>query len=516
MSLAQDSSSLPQTRLVALRLLDSVGSLELETLKAGLSDNHAGVREQAIQLAQVRLRDSPDLLRQVAQLGEDLEPRVRFQCALALGEAVGPSNINVLARIAARDGADRWARAAVLSSIGSEADDFFKALIPVPAGSQEAMAAVMIDLSRIFGLSLPPEKCLALFNEITQNTKGSEPTWQLAAVVGLAEGLRSRGLSEAGVPALRSLVSIDSIEGRQGLLRLKELIDRAMKTARQDDAPVGARLSAIALIGEADENDAGAFLLSLITPKEPTEIQVGAVRACGQLDGQALGKALVSRERWRGYLPPVREAVLAILMSEQRYLSTLLDALERGDIQTWSLEPARRNQLMQNKDEAVRKRTVALFKNQGSGDRQKVYDEYKSVLSLPANGKNGHEVFKRICTQCHTHRGEGVAVGPDLTGIHNQPAEALLLHILVPSYEIVPGYMSYDVETKDGRPLTGLIAFESTTSITLKRSMGATDWILRSNIASMSSAGLSLMPDELEKTMTRQELADLIAFLKDR
>jgi hypothetical protein len=40
--------------------------------------------------------------------------------------------------------------------------------------------------------------------------------------------------------------------------------------------------------------------------------------------------------------------------------------------------------------------------------------------------------------------------------------------------------------------------------------MGATDSILRTNVASIASSGLSLMPDELEKTMTRHELADLI------
>ena len=149
-------------------------------------------------------------------------------------------------------------------------------------------------------------------------------------------------------------------------------------------------------------------------------------------------------------------------------------------------------------------------------DRQKVYEQYKSVLTLAADGKNGQEVFKRICTQCHRRSGEGVTVGPDLSGVQNQPSEALLLHILIPSYEIVPGYTSYDVETRNGRVLTGLIASETETSLSLKRSLGATDTILRSNITKISSAGLSLMPDELEKTMTRQELADLIAFLKSR
>lgn len=514
--LVRNPSSLPQARVAALRLLDSAGELDLQTLESALGDHNPGVREQAIELAQARLGNSAELLSLVSRLGDDPDPRVRFECALALGESDSPSKMNVLATIAMRDAADTWTRVAVLSSVGTRAQEFFETLIGTAPASPEAMAAIMTDLSRIFGLSQPSETCLVLLNEITAAIHGSEVSWQPAAIEGMAEGLRSRGLARDGLSPLMSLVWGDSAEARLGRTRLDELIGGARKTARSSDAPLSRRLAAIGLIGQGDADESGSFLLSLLTPEEPTQVQAAAARACGRLEDPALGRALIARGRWRAYLPAVREAVLAVLMSEPRYLSTLLDGLEKGDIQTWSIDPARRRQLMQHKDQAIKQRAVALFKNEGGGDRQKVYQDYKSVLRLPAVAKNGHEVFKRNCAQCHTHSGEGVAVGPDLTSVHNQPAEALLLHILIPSYEIVPGYTSYDIETKDGRVLTGLIASETATSITLRRSLGASDSILRSNIATVSSSGLSLMPDELEKTMTRQELADLIAFLKER
>ena len=74
-------------------------------------------------------------------------------------------------------------------------------------------------------------------------------------------------------------------------------------------------------------------------------------------------------------------------------------------------------------------------------------------------------------------------VGPELTGIRNQPAEALLLHILVPDYEMLPGYTSYEVETKDGRTLSGLLAAETPASVTLRLALGAEETVARSNIA---------------------------------
>jgi len=201
-------------------------------------------------------------------------------------------------------------------------------------------------------------------------------------------------------------------------------------------------------------------------------------------------------------------------MSQTRYLPALLDAVEAGNVQVWSLTPQRRTQLMKSKDEAIRTRATALFESAGGGDRMKVYEEYKAILSLKANAANGHEVFKRVCASCHKLGSDGANVGPDLTGVRNQTAEVLLLHILVPEYEIYPGYISYEVETKDGESLSGLLASETASSVTLRRALAQEDTILRANIASMTSTSLSLMPQELEKTMTKQELADVIGFLK--
>jgi len=514
--LASNSSLLAQTRVAALRLLDGMGELDPKTFEFALGDPHPGTRENACQLAESRLKTSGELTERVSKLGHDPDSRVRFQCALSLGEVEGHEKMEVLASIAMRDGTDRWARAAVLSSVGHRAEEFFNALMAARAGAQEALAAVMTDLSHIFGLGESPEKCLNLFNRITATVQSTSLTWQAAAVEGLAEGLRSRGLAHDGLSPLQSLISTDNAEARLGLERFEALIKNAMDQVSKADTPQGQRLAAVALLGEADGREVASLLLDLLTPTEPTDVQTAAVRAYGKLQDPELMKALVVRKKWRAFLPPVREAVLTVLMSQRRNFPVLLDALERGDIPPWCIEPGRRNQLMQHSDEVIKKRAVAVFKGQGSEDRQKVYQSYKSVLSLPGDGKNGHEVFKRICAQCHTHSGEGVAVGPDLTGVQNQPAEALLLHILIPSYEIVPGYTSYDIETKDGQILSGLIASETTTAISLKKSLGVTETILRSNIAKMSSAGLSLMPDELEKTMTRQELADLIAFLTRR
>src|SRR6185295_1596046 len=137
------------------------------------------------------------------------------------------------------------------------------------------------------------------------------------------------------------------------------------------------------------------------------------------------------------------------------------------------------------------------------GDRMKVYEQSKSVLKLQGDGKNGHVLFQKNCVSCHTFAGEGHLVGPDLTGIRNQPSDVLLLHIVVPEYEIMPIYTCYNVEAKDGQSFTGLLVAETPSAITLRMAQAVEQQIPRSNIASMTTSRLSLMPQELEKAMSR-------------
>ncbi|HSI78572.1 MAG TPA: c-type cytochrome, partial [Lunatimonas sp.] len=132
----------------------------------------------------------------------------------------------------------------------------------------------------------------------------------------------------------------------------------------------------------------------------------------------------------------------------------------------------------------------------------------------PGDPVSGKGVFEKTCSSCHTYAGEGGEVGPDLTGVNNQPGDALLLHTIVPNYEVLPAYQAITVQTKDGRSISGWVSAESENSMTLRTAFGSNESILRTNIVSIHNPGLSLMPDGLEQTMTKEDMANLIAFLK--
>jgi putative heme-binding domain-containing protein len=110
-------------------------------------------------------------------------------------------------------------------------------------------------------------------------------------------------------------------------------------------------------------------------------------------------------------------------------------------------------------------------------------------------------------------QGIGQQVGPDLASVASRRTEQLLVDILDPSRQVSPDYISYLVETKDGRIMTGLLAAETADSVTLRREERQQDTIPRDNIEQLRASGKSLMPDGLEQKLTPDELADLLEFL---
>jgi putative membrane-bound dehydrogenase-like protein len=536
----------PQGRAQALRTLDNLGKATRAHGLTAMQDRDAGVREVGLQLAERFLdtdesRQSGSLLNLAGEfpeagsenatliatamaLTDDPAPRVRFQALLALGSHDYRAALTRFAKVAVQDAGDRWTRAAALSAIGRHPVEFLEAVLTraehrkapgasfltkeaPAAASGDGLGALLAETCRVVAASQPPETLPPLLARIT-SSQVLDYAARAAAVTGLGEALRPRKstLNKVTEGAARS-----AAEARAGLTRLMQ---QAVVLAGDAQQPVPARQAAVGLLAFADPATGAGPLLALISPREPAEIQTVAARSLLQLPVPGAARSLLEAARWRGLTPPVREAVLAGLMSQPAGVRELLAAIENGAVAPATIDPTRRNQLLKHRDRAIAAKAETLFKNLQGGDRQKVYEEYKAALALKPNTPNGHAIFTKTCAQCHVMNGEGAKVGPELTGIRNQPAEVLLLHILVPSQEIVAGFNAYEVETRDGRTATGLLASETPTSVTLRRALGEEETILRSNIASMTSGTISLMPDELEKTMSRQDLRDLIAFLK--
>jgi putative heme-binding domain-containing protein len=368
------------------------------------------------------------------------------------------------------------------------------------------------ETGRLLGATLATNKFRDALNELfTKPPPTGVLPWHVALLSGFFAALDKRGL-EFNLDAFSDVMP--SNRPSTPVSRAKAIEQKAVSLCTDRTAALELRQAAVELTARLPIAGDTNVLLRMLDPKQPAVLQATAVRAIARSKDERNPAELLKTERWDRFTPTVREAILDAMLSNPRHVPTLLTAIESGGLSAGLVNSARRKQLLQNRDELIRQRAAALFKNPGPTDRMRVFEDNKSVLSLSAIPTNGREVFKRTCSSCHRLDREGVPVGPDLFSIRNQSKETILLHIVIPEYEILPGFVNYLVETTDGRSLSGIIAAESPQAVTLRKALAEEETIGRSNIVSLTSSGLSMMPQELEKVMSKQELADLLAYLK--
>ena len=292
-----------------------------------------------------------------------------------------------------------------------------------------------------------------------------------------------------------------------GVRPASEHIDKAKAILVDPSQPTEARLYALELLGKY----APALLFRYIAPQETEEIRHSAIRAVAGQKDEGLGQKLLAL---RNNMGPESSSVLVDALTQNRaHHAILLNALESGELPQYAIALNQHRRFTSNP--AVKERAEKLFQATESSDRMKVFDDFKVILQLEGNAATGKEPFARTCASCHKFKGLGHEVGPDLNGLKNQPEEALLLHILVPNREVYPTFAFYQATTKDGQAFAGILSGESASFVTLKLPLGQKATISRDQIKSLQAMPVSLMPDGLEQSMTRQELRDLLAFLKN-
>ena len=122
---------------------------------------------------------------------------------------------------------------------------------------------------------------------------------------------------------------------------------------------------------------------------------------------------------------------------------------------------------------------------------------------------------KAACSSCHAMGYLGGHVGPDLTSIGQIRTERDLLESIVyPSASFVRSFEPYLVRTKSDDEYSGVLRKDAANEIILATGPTTEVRIDRTEIADMRPGTVSVMPAGLEQQLSRQELADLVAFLK--
>jgi putative membrane-bound dehydrogenase-like protein len=504
------NAKLPAGRMHALCTLQGLGIVDESLIENALQDESAGVRQHALQMVESCLQASAKLRKAVVALADDPAPEVRFQLAFTLGECDAPEAVTALAKVAVRDAGDKWTQTAVLSSAAKTAPALLTALTRDKSFATSGKASHLQMLTRVAALvaTRPNDDDLALGLALLASKDGVFADWQVSVLEGLGQGLQTRQKNLAKLwdnppPALKTAIELT-----------RPLFVQAVKTAADQTRPLAQRQAALRLLGYGPFTLALPVARDLLAPQAPPELQVAAVRCLGQHDQPQVAETLLTS--WKGAGPSLRREILDALFARTDRVRQLLDALEKKQMLASQLEPAKLSLLRKHPDAKVRARAEKLLKDQIVPARQEVIDRYeKATLAEKPSAIRGKTVFKKVCAACHRLENEGIEVGPDLnSALANKTPEALLIDILDPSREVDPRYIEYVITTTDGRQLTGMIAAETASSVTLRRAEKAEDTLLRSQIDSIQATAKSLMPEGLEMQLTPQDVYDVIAYLR--
>jgi putative membrane-bound dehydrogenase-like protein len=219
-----------------------------------------------------------------------------------------------------------------------------------------------------------------------------------------------------------------------------------------------------------------------------------------------------------GQLPAsLKPRAIELLTRRPAWTRALLAAVADKQVPATVLNVTQLRKLQQSKDPEIAGRIKAVWGTIREGrnpQRERLVERIRrSIRSTPGDPVAGTAVFNKLCVQCHKIHGAGQEVGPDLTSNGRNDFDQLVSNVFDPSLVIGPGYQATTLATTDGRVLTGLLAESGKDRIVLKLQGGKLETVPRNQVDEMKTAEVSLMPEEIEKQLSPQEIADLFAFL---
>ncbi|MHC4880307.1 MAG: PVC-type heme-binding CxxCH protein [Planctomycetota bacterium] len=492
-------SSLPEGRAAAVTALAGLDALEEKTILTALEDKSPDIRIHALRSAEALAPKSQAIRAKLAAMTSDESLLVRYQLAFSLGAAPGTTTTQALVQIALKDAADSWLRLAVLSSLHQNAGPAFEQLAGNSSFRKSTQGASLLStLAEQIG-SAGNDGEIALVVRAVGTLPDAEKT--------LKEGL------------VKSLVARQTDAGRKKLLAaaggqttelLAGLVAAAKATASDANASDDKRAQAIQNLRLTGFDDAQPLLEKLLQPGETLPVQAAAIQSAAAFRDDGVAELLL--EAWPTLSPGLRVRASETLLSRPTWLDQFLTAVEDGIVKPFDIPAARVDLLRKHPNASIAARVNRLFVVSRKS-RQEVVERYQAALQAKGNAERGKAVFKKNCSACHKLEGVGRAIGADLKGIRQRGMASVLLNVLDPNREVKPEFMTYTLLTNDGRSVAGMIGSETANDLVIRQLDGNDVEVRRADIELLQNSGLSFMPEGLEKTVSVEQMADLLSYL---
>jgi putative membrane-bound dehydrogenase-like protein len=353
-----------------------------------------------------------------------------------------------------------------------------------------------------------------------------------ALVLGAMARARLKTLPQAWAAPLASLLTTGDEKTTQQALAVVRAVPPApadapaieaalMAVGRDATRPVPLRLEALAALSGGlprVDPDLFATLQKALAPGEPVALRMKAASCVERArldDGQLL--ALTAAIPTAGPMELPRLLPAFDKSSDPAIGTALLDALVRAKGRS-NVSPELLRPRLAAYPAQVRQRGEELLAA-WRADAARQARELDSLLVRVRGGDHvrGQLLFnspKAGCHACHTIGYKGGTIGPDLTSIGQIRSERDLLEAIVfPSASFARGFESVVVTTTAGDTVAGVLKSEGDPVVVVLVD-GQERRIPRADVADMQPGAISLMPAGFGEQLSRDELADLLAFLK--
>ena len=509
-------------RLHAMWILEGKGELKEELLTKLLQDDHPAIREQAIRIAENRVTDSPSLLETLISMVEDKNPKVRYQLLLSLGNLNIPQANQARTKLLFDDIEDEWVQQAALSALNPDIFALYDKASEYLIDQKTAQTTKFFErLSELISRSNDP---VEINRFLTKTLTSNESIWYLPMVLegfSNADGLKLSPtniqlLEQKFNPSVNTDLRSKSLDllNQTGYFKNSDnkLFGEAVQIAKNTTTNPDFLADALKVVAMANADQNIELLRSFLNHHSP-QVRKAALSAFNFIRDKNLLSKLM--DAWPGLLPDERTSAIDIFMKSKEGNRLILTSIESGQMNASSLSWPRTVGLLNSREDDIRADARRILKG-NELDNDAVWNEYKQVLSLRGDPSTGKGIFTQTCSPCHQKAGQnGIAFGPDLGSIKNRSESALLLDILQPNRSIADGYELWQVDTQDGKTLTGIIANEGPGTLTLRDAAGQEQTLERAAISKLTAFESSAMPINLQTQISITQMADLLAYLKE-
>ncbi len=472
----------PASSVHALWALRGLGALKPVHILRALKTGEAQVRVHGLILAEGFL-DNKKVATAVLTQSDHESATVRFQFALTASRLPNSDEkFLALAFALGRANGDRWNEAVVMNALTAKPGDLFVAMNLDPGTS----ASAKLELLKLIGRRNQPREMGKAMQVIARRPPNAETIAWVNAL----------GKAAGPLPALEK----------------EALRWMTLPVAQKSDAEL---IPAMQLVARRGYASAGPTLAGVARQRKSDALRVAVVRTLAQFREPKVANDLLALwPKGPEASGRVRAEILAALVTRAGRVAALLAAIENNGVAKGDMPAATINILREQKDAKLRARAVAIFgAPTKSKTRAQVVKEFLPALALKGDAAKGKVIFAGRCAICHRYGKEGFALGPDLVTIKTTGREKILTNFIDPNREVLASYVAYNIATKEGEEIVGLLGEETTTHVRIKLPLGQQRLLPRAQVKAMRSVGKSIMPEGLEAGLTKQQMADLLEFI---